>query len=409
MNDIKRVPDVRFDKFFDEWEEVLLKDVVQRVTRKNKNIESDIPLTISSEYGLIDQREYFGKQVASNNMSNYYLINKGEFAYNKSYSNGYPMGTIKRLDKYDNGALSPLYIVFKPNTEDIDSDYFVSYFDQSSWHREINKIATEGARNHGILNISVNDFFKIKLLVPKSKEQQQIGKLFKTVDALIQASETQVANIEQYKKAMLQKMFPRKEELLPEIRFKGFDDKWNKTKLGDIIIKNSQKNVDDLDMQIESVSNKNGFISQEQQFENRRVASTSLANYTIIKPKTFAYNPSRINVGSIAYKAEGRSTGVVSPLYVSFYTTDDLDDLFLVNWLDTDTFENQRQVYTEGSVRETLNYTNFSEMKITLPSVKEQILIGTFFKTLDDQINAEKQQLNNYKTLKQGLLQRLFV
>ena len=77
MNDIKRVPDVRFDKFFDEWEEVLLKDVVQRVTRKNKNIESDIPLTISSEYGLIDQREYFGKQVASNNMSNYYIINKG--------------------------------------------------------------------------------------------------------------------------------------------------------------------------------------------------------------------------------------------------------------------------------------------------------------------------------------------
>ena len=106
----KNIPKLRFKGYNDEWKKVKLKDIATRITRKNKKLESDRPLTISAIDGLIDQKDYFNRRIASKDMSGYYLLKNGEFAYNKSYSNGYPYGSIKRLNKYDKGALSTLYI-----------------------------------------------------------------------------------------------------------------------------------------------------------------------------------------------------------------------------------------------------------------------------------------------------------
>ncbi len=100
---------------FPAWQEGMLGDIATRVTRKNSNNETDRPLTIASIEGLVDQRTYFGKTIASKDMSGYFLLKNGEFAYNKSYSAGYDYGSIKRLDKYDMGALSTLYICFALN------------------------------------------------------------------------------------------------------------------------------------------------------------------------------------------------------------------------------------------------------------------------------------------------------
>ena len=188
------------------WEQRKLGEVVERITRKNLNLESRLPLTISAQDGLISQTEFFDKQVASKNISGYYLIENGEFAYNKSYSNGYPWGAIKRLDKYKNGVLSTLYIVFKPI--DVDSQFLVSYFDTTFWHSEIAEIAVEGARNHGLLNIPVMDFFRIKIKIPKSKEEQtQIGNFFKQLDDTIALHQKELAKYQQIKTACLEKMF----------------------------------------------------------------------------------------------------------------------------------------------------------------------------------------------------------
>ena len=188
------------------WEQRKLGEVVERITRKNLNLESRLPLTISAQDGLISQTEFFDKQVASKNISGYYLIENGEFAYNKSYSNGYPWGAIKRLDKYKNGCLSTLYIVFKPI--DVDSQFLVSYFDTTFWHSEIAEIAVEGARNHGLLNIPVMDFFRIKIKIPKSKEEQtQIGNFFKQLDDTIALHQKELAKYQQIKTACLEKMF----------------------------------------------------------------------------------------------------------------------------------------------------------------------------------------------------------
>ncbi|WP_296893916.1 type I restriction endonuclease [uncultured Methanobrevibacter sp.] len=196
---------LRFD-FDDEWKKVKLKDIVERVTRKNTNLETDLALTISAEYGLIDQEEFFNKIVASKSLKNYYLIKKGEFAYNKSYSNGYPYGAIKRLDDYPMGALSTLYICFKPTN--ISSDYLKEYFETTFWYKEIYSIAVEGARNHGLLNINVNDFFNTKHLIPPStEEQEKIADLFKSINSKIDAVNNDLKLVKNFKNGLLQQMF----------------------------------------------------------------------------------------------------------------------------------------------------------------------------------------------------------
>ena len=162
-------------------------DLVDRVTRKNQDLVSELPLTISAQYGLIDQNEFFDKRVASKDVSGYYLIENGEFAYNKSTSTDAPWGAIKRLDRYENGVLSTLYIVFgiKENNP-VYSDFLVSYYSTNLWHKGIHEIAAEGARNHGLLNIAPADFFETKLKIPQDiEEQKKIGKYFEELERLI--------------------------------------------------------------------------------------------------------------------------------------------------------------------------------------------------------------------------------
>lgn len=166
------------------WEQRKLGEITQRVTRKNADNESDLPLTISAQYGLIDQRLFFNNQVASKDMSGYFLLHKGEFAYNKSTSADSPWGAIKRLTRYEKGCVSTLYICFA--LEGADSDYLVTYYETNRWYKAVQMIAAEGARNHGLLNIAPDDFFKTVLAIPSSPhEQQAIGSFFSRLDDLI--------------------------------------------------------------------------------------------------------------------------------------------------------------------------------------------------------------------------------
>ena len=174
-------------KWTNDWEQRKLGEIAERVTRKNQDLVSNLPLTISAQYGLIDQNIFFDKRVASKDVRGYYLVNKGEFAYNKSTSTDAPWGAVKRLDRYENGVLSTLYIVFAIRDEEkTNSDYLVSYYDTDLWHKGIREIAAEGARNHGLLNITPADFFGTRLTIPQDiEEQKKIGKYFIKLNALI--------------------------------------------------------------------------------------------------------------------------------------------------------------------------------------------------------------------------------
>lgn len=191
---------------FPEWEEKKLGDIAKRVMRKNNLNETNLSLTISAQYGLVDQETYFNRKVSSNDLSGYYVLNKGEFAYNKSYSTSYPFGVIKRLNKYEKGAVSTLYICFSLY-ENVDSNFIEQYFESDKWYREIYMIAVEGARNHGLLNVSIEDFFKTKHLLPCLKEQQKIADFLSSFDEKISAEKETLEHLKQIKRGLLQQMF----------------------------------------------------------------------------------------------------------------------------------------------------------------------------------------------------------
>ena len=199
-------PEVRFAGFTDPWEQRKLGELAHRVTRKNEENQSDLPLTISAQHGLVDQRDYFNNQVASRDMSGYYLLENGEFAYNKSTSGDSPWGAIKRLTKYEKGCLSTLYICF--GLDQGDPDFLVTYYETNRWHKAVQMIAAEGARNHGLLNIAPDDFFETVLTLPSSTdEQKQIGRLFARLDTLITLHQRKLEKLKQLKQSLLEKMF----------------------------------------------------------------------------------------------------------------------------------------------------------------------------------------------------------
>lgn len=191
---------------FGEWEERRLGDVVERVTRKNSENEQNV-LTISAQQGLINQKEYFNKSVSANDVRGYYLLHKGDFAYNKSYSKGYPLGAIKRLSRYEKGVVSTLYICFRAK-KGVYEPFLEQFFESGQMNKELHKIAQEGARNHGLLNLSVVEFFRdIHVTIPSLPEQQKIATFLQQLDGQIAGVEAQLLQLQAFKRGLLQGMF----------------------------------------------------------------------------------------------------------------------------------------------------------------------------------------------------------
>ena len=202
---------IRFPEFEgEEWVEVKLGDVFDRITEKNESESVKNVLTISAQDGLVSQTDYYNKSVASKDLSNYIILKQGEFAYNKSYSEGYPLGAIKRLDDYDQGVLSPLYICFKLSSEKVNSDFITHYFENGGLNHGIYKIAREGARNHGLLNVSVKDFFEIDLVLPLPEEQKKVASVLNETMNEVELLETQLEKYQKQKKGLMQQLLTGK-------------------------------------------------------------------------------------------------------------------------------------------------------------------------------------------------------
>lgn len=190
-----------------EWTAFKLSDFATRITRKN-NGATDIPLTISAQYGLIDQRDFFSKVVASTDMSGYYLLHRGEYAYNRSTSNDYPFGSIKRLDLYDKGAVSTLYLCFAIKEEVVLSDFARWYFESSQWYRGVNEICAEGARNHGLLNVPTDGFFNTVHILPSDiEEQSRIAAFLSRIHEKVIQAQEELEELNSLRKGLMQQLF----------------------------------------------------------------------------------------------------------------------------------------------------------------------------------------------------------
>lgn len=198
---------LRFKGNTDPLSTYRMEDFCSRITRKNKDNQCSLVLTIAAQYGLVDQESFFNKTVASENLAGYYLLHKGEFAYNRSYSAGYDWGAVKRLEKYPEGVLSTLYICFKIDESAVDSDYLAYYFESTKWHKGLSDIAGEGARNHGLLNVSVNDYFNTMHRFHCMREQKIIASMLNVIS---QKENDEIAlydNYQKQKQYLLRKMF----------------------------------------------------------------------------------------------------------------------------------------------------------------------------------------------------------
>ena len=201
------VPQMRLHGFTGNWTQVRLSDVCQRIRTKNINTQCQLVLTIAAQYGLVSQEDFFNKSVASDNLESYYLIEKDDFAYNKSYSTDYPWGVVKRLELYSQGVLSPLYICFRANTDVIVPDYLSHYFESKKWHKGIADIAGEGARNHGLLNLSVVDFFNTTHRIPSMPEQKVIADVLNKLTFKYNLERKLHENLLKQRNYLLQQMF----------------------------------------------------------------------------------------------------------------------------------------------------------------------------------------------------------
>ena len=413
-NDNKYIPALRFPEFQNdgEWKDTPLGQVFFRITKRN-SLNNQNVLTISAQYGLISQYDYFNKNVAAIDVSNYYHISKYDFAYNKSKSQGYPYGAIKPLKLYENGVVSPLYICFRIKDEKLFvNTFFEYYFESELIHKEIDKISQEGARNHGLLNISTKDFFdNITLYIPSYLEQQKIADCFVSIDKEIDATKRKLEQLKEHKNGLMQRLFPAKGKTTPELRFPEFqsDGEWRTMLLGEITSIVNRRNKSNRSLPIYSINNTDGFVPQSQQFigMDSEARGYDISAYKIIGKHTFAYNPARINVGSIGYSGELKDI-LISSLYVCFKTADDVDDNFLMCFFNSYIFNQAVESSVEGGIRSYLFYENFSRISIAIPSLYEQKRIALCITSIEDMIKNANEQINLLEKHKKGLLQQLF-
>ena len=410
-------PAIRFKGFTDAWEQRKLGEVVERITRKNENLESTLPLTISAQHGLINQNEFFDKRIASKDVSGYFLVRNGEFAYNKSTSSDAPWGAIKRLDRYESGVLSTLYIVFKISDErKTSSDYIVTYYNTDLWHKGIQAIAAEGARNHGLLNVAPADFFETNLTMPKDyAEQQQIGSFFQQLDHLITLHQRKYDKLQVLKKAMLEKMFPKNGSSVPEIRFKGFTDAWEQRKLGEMgqtYTGLSGKTKDDFG------HGRARFVTYMNVFSNP-ISNPEMTEPIEIDPKqnevevgdvfftTSSETPEEVGMSSILLEKRGKT--YLNSFCFGFRPSEKIDSYYLAYMLRSESARAKITLLAQGISRYNISKNKVMEIAVSLPSLDEQKMIGQYFSQLDHLITLHQRELEKLQNIKKSMLEKMFV
>ena len=405
MTEQAKVPAIRFAGFTDPWEQRKLGDIAERVTRKNENNESDLPLTISAQHGLIDQRLFFNAQVASRDMSGYYLLRQGEFAYNKSTSADSPWGAIKRLTRYEKGCVSTLYICFA--LLNANPDYLVTYYETNRWHKAVQMIAAEGARNHGLLNIAPDDFFDTMVSLPESQaEQQTIGAFFSRLDSLITLHQRKYDKLVILKKSMLEKMFPKDGESVPEIRFAGFTDPWEQRKASEVF-----QIVDDRGhptLPVLSATQNQGMIYRDDSGRYIEHDESNEIGYKRVLPGDFVVHLRSFQGGF----AHSQYEGITSPAYTVFRAKEPTShsDRFWKHWFMSEHFIAGLSTVTYG-IRDgrSISVDEFMNTFLAFPAVEEQAAISRLFDYLDDLITLHQRKLELLQNIKKSLLDKMFV
>jgi type I restriction enzyme S subunit len=275
-------------------------------------------------------------------------------------------------------------------------------------HGSSQKLLAQKAQGKTVVHIHASDLKGLGIAFPDVTEQQAIGTFFSSLDDLITLHQRKYDKLVVFKKSMLEKMFPKDGESVPEIRFAGFTDPWEQRKFVDFVEASGIRNKDNLQLESYSVSNDRGFVPQDEQFENGgTMRDADKTAYWIVEPGSFAYNPARINVGSIGYQST-RKNVIVSSLYEVFKTDHSCDDRFLWHWFKSSLFTKQIEMLQEGGVRLYFFFDKLQKSEIWMPNVDEQRIIGQQFDQLDSLITLHQRKLELLQNIKKSLLDKMF-
>jgi len=405
-NGLEKRPKLRFPGFDEPWKAEMLSDFSERVTRKNTKNETNLPLTISSKDGLVDQISYFNKMVASKDISSYYLLKEGEYAYNKSYSVGYDFGSIKRLDRYPMGALSTLYICFALKRHN--SDFIRAYFDSLKWYREIYMISAEGARNHGLLNVPTEDFFQtIHYLPQDTREQRKIANFIITLDRRIDAQQSLVKSLKKYKRGVISVLLSSrnnpyyssatwKEVDLCDVA-SGFEYGMNAAAT---VYDGSHKYIRITDIDDNShLYSQNVPVSPEGQVDEKyRVRENDIlfARTGASVGKSYRYQRSD---GDLYYAG----------FLIRIHVNSDVNCGYVFQNTLTEAYRRWVLLESARSGQPGINAEQYKQYRFLLPPLELQNKISTLATNLDNLICKEENLLSQIEQVKIALLQRLFI
>ena len=394
-------PKIRFKGFDNDWEQRKLGEII---IEYKETVDSDCTLPIltsSKTEGVILQEEHFGRK-QQHDITGYNILPRNYCTYrNRSDGVDFTFNINKCCDK---GIISKFYPVFSGNNSDV---FFLSLVLNNS-EEVVHEIAYT-CTGTGQKVLSFLDLQKMKVRVPSFDEQKKIAAYFDDLDHLITLHQRKCEDTKKLKKYMLQKMFPQNGSKVPEIRFKGFTDDWEQRKFSEFVNNVARKNKDNLDLEPYAVTNDRGFIAQKDAHDDfGYMKETDRRAYNIVPPNSFAYNPARINVGSLGYYT-GSENVIVSSLYEVFQTEDYINARFLWHWLKSNHFPKWIEKLQEGSVRLYFYFDKLVQCQMMVPTIKEQKQISTYFDSIDHLITLHQNKCEELKKIKKYMLQNMFV
>ena len=395
-----------------DWSEIHMDKLFKRLTRKN-TVKNTNVLTISAQHGLINQQDFFNKTVASEDKSNYFLLQKGDFAYNKSYSTGYPFGAVKVLEKYESGIVSPLYICFEKTEKNKCSDYYLHYFEGGFANREIRAFAQEGARNHGLLNIAAEDFFNMSLVCPPLPEQQKISKILYAQDKVIALKQNLLQEKKQQKKYLMQKLLSADGTSFMLDGVKINKSEWKKEKLKNLCEMSSgstpkrdhHENFSGNISWLTSGELKHKYIFDT--LEKISEQAVSFSNLRIYEKGTVVIAIYGLEAAGIRGTCSILSTKTtISQACMAFTNFKKISNEFFYYWY---LFNGQiiGIKYAQGTKQQNLSVDLIGNLMLPIPSLPEQQVIAKVLSAADKEIELLQKSIEQEKQKKKALMQLL--
>ncbi len=406
MKNKQNVPQVRFKGFTDAWEQRELNYYlsVSKAKNKDERYSKDDVLSVSGDYGIVNQIAFQGRSFAGESVANYGVVETGDVVYTKSPLKSNPYGIIK-TNKGIAGIVSTLYAVYKPHIT-VCSDFVQVYFEQDvRMNNYMQPLVNKGAKND--MKVSAENALKGKVIFPSVKEQQRICTYFNSLDHLITLHQRKCETLQKLKKSMLQKMFPKNGSSYPEIRFAGFTDAWEQRELSGLITEYKETVDSDCDLPVLTSSKTEGVVLQEEHFGRKQ--QHDITGYNILPRGYCTYRNRSDGVDFTFNINKCCDKGIISKFYPVFYGNN--SDVFFISLVLNHSEEVVHEIgYTcTGTGQKVLSFLDLQKMNITVPSYDEQKKIASYFEHLDHLITLHQRKLETLKKLKKSMLRKMFI